>query len=366
VLQGDIVIRGTGDPTLGSRRWKDTEEAAVLQSWVSAVKRQGITRVEGRIIGDQGLMGSQTIPGGWQWDDIGNYYGAGASALNWRENQFDILLQPSSVGGPVRITGTRPGMDYLEFVNELQTGAPGTGDKAYVYLPPYREVAYLRGTYAIDERERSVSAAVPDPAFECAYRFREALLKENIPVSAEATTSRRLELQGKALQGLAGTIMVSSSPPLDKIIYWFNQKSVNLYGESLLKTLALEAGKPGSTDAGVGVVRDFWAKRGIDTNSLAIADGSGLSPSNRVTASAMARVLLEARTQAWFGSFYSSLPEQNGLRMKSGFIQGVRAYAGYHTGSDGVPYVFVFIINNFNGSPSEVRLKMWRVLDALK
>src|SRR3546814_6290254 len=83
------------------------------------LKEAGIKKISGRVIGDQRRMGTQTIPDGWQWNDIGNYYGAGSAALNWRENQFDILLQPSEVGGPVGVGGTKPEMGYLQFINEI-------------------------------------------------------------------------------------------------------------------------------------------------------------------------------------------------------------------------------------------------------
>src|SRR3546814_594962 len=182
VLQGDLLIVGSGDPTLGSWRWEETGEVQVLTDCIRNLKEAGIKKILGRVIGDQRRMGTQTIPDGWQWNDIGNYYGAGSAALNWRENQFDILLQPSEVGGPVGVGGTKPEMGYLQFINELHTGAAGTGDQAYVYLPPYSKVAYLRGTYAIDKRERSISGAVPDPAFETAFRFREAIVAAGILV----------------------------------------------------------------------------------------------------------------------------------------------------------------------------------------
>lgn len=366
VLAGDLIIRGNGDPTLGSWRWPGTTGPAVLNDWVTAIKKAGIRRIKGRVIGDESRMGTQTIPGGWQWDDIGNYYGAGSGALNWRENQFDILLAPSRVGGPVQMTGTRPAMDYLEFVNELQTGAPGTGDMAYVYLPPYRTLGYLRGTYAIDKRERSISAAIPDPAFECAYRLAGALEANAIPVSGEATTSRRLRLKDISVPGITAGIADFDSPPLSEIIKEFNHESINLYGESLAKTLAIESGKRGSTEAGMQVIRDFWAGKGIDSASLMIYDGSGLSPANRVTALTMARILQKARSEPWFAAFYESLPVQNGLHMKSGSIRGVRGYAGYHIAADGRQYVFAIFVNNFDGSSSAIRRKMWLVLDSLK
>jgi len=365
-LRGDLIIRGSGDPTLGSSRWPTTTEKAVLENWADAVKKAGIRRVEGRIIGDQSRMGTQSVPGGWQWDDIGNYYGAGSSALNWRENQFDILLRPTQVGGPVQRIGTRPEMDYLDFVNELTTGPAGTGDRAYVYLPPYRDVAYLRGTFAIDAGKPAISAALPDPAFDCAYRFLQVLESNGIAVSGKATTDRRLQLEGTALPGGGKELGASWSPMLSDIIREFNDHSINLYGESLVKTLAIENGKQGSTPAGIRLIREFWADRGIDSASLVVDDGSGLSPANRVTVSTMSRILQDARKASWFGDFYEALPVQNGMRMKSGFIQGVRGYAGYHTARSGREYTFAFIVNNYNGSGSAMRRKMWSILDHLK
>ena len=65
-------------------------------------------------------------------------------------------------------------------------------------------------------------------------------------------------------------------------------------------------------------------------------------------------------------SFYNSLPEMNGLKMKSGYIGGVRSYAGYIKSKAGNEYSFAFIVNNFDGNPSAVREKMWKLLDMLK
>src|SRR5690606_31000354 len=99
-----------------------------------------------------------------------------------------------------------------------------------------------------------------------------------------------------------------TSPSLVDMVKEFNDNSINLYGEALVKTIALQKGGDGSTEAGLRLMREFWAGKGIDSNSLAIVDGSGLSPDNRVTATAMARVLLDARNQPWFAGFYNSLP----------------------------------------------------------
>ena len=156
------------------------------------------------------------------------------------------------------------------------------------------------------------------------------------------------------------------SPPLDSINYWFLQKSVNLYGEAFVKTIAYEKTGFGATDTGINIIKDFWSKNGIEKSALNMKDGSGLSPANRVTTNALVTVMQYAKKQNWYSSFYNALPEQNGIKMKSGYIGGVRSYTGYIKSKSGAEYTFSFIINNFDGSPATVREKMWKLLDILK
>ena len=156
------------------------------------------------------------------------------------------------------------------------------------------------------------------------------------------------------------------SPPLDSINYWFLKKSINLYGEAFVKTIAYEKNKFGSTDSGIAIIKDFWSKNGIEKSALNIIDGSGLSPANRVTTNALVAVMQYARLQQWFPSFYYALPEMNGIKMKDGYITGVRSYTGYIKSKSGTEYTFSFIVNNFDGNPGTVREKMWKVLDILK
>ena len=156
------------------------------------------------------------------------------------------------------------------------------------------------------------------------------------------------------------------SPTLDSIIYWFLKKSINLYGEALVKTFAYEKYGLGSTDSGVAIVKNFWKQKGLDVNEINICDGSGLSPQNRVTTHAQVEVLNYAKKQSWFPYFYDALPEYNKMKMKSGTINGVKGFAGYHTSRKGKEYIFSFLVNNYNGSPSALVEKMFKVLNTLK
>lgn len=363
-LQGDLIISGSGDPTLGSWRYEQSKENVVLSQWVNAIKAAGIKRIDGAIIGDDSLWGTQTMPDGWIWQDMGNYYGAGGGALNWRENQFDIHLKPGkNVGDAVSTTATVPAMPYLKVINELKTGSSGSGDNAYGYIPPLSNISYLRGTWGIGINKVGISLAIPDPAFDAAYRLQDTLSSLNI-ASENATTARRLDAENKVLNKATQQLLNISSPSLSEIIYWFNKRSINLYGEQLLRTIAWKQGKFPSTSNGASEEIKYWAGRGIDKNALNIIDGSGLSPGNRITTMAMASILFQAQKEDWFAPFYDSLPEFNGMKIKSGSIRDVSAYAGYHTDKNGNKYVVVININNYNGGG--ISRKLFKVLDALK
>lgn len=365
ILKGDLIIIGSGDPTLGSWRYEQSKEKTILNTWVTAIKALGIKKIEGAVIGDDSLFGTQSMPEGWIWQDMGNYYGAGTSALTWRENQFDIHLKPGAgVNTEVKLQETVPAMPYLTVVNELKTGLAGSGDNAYAFLPPYSNLAYLRGTWGIGISKVGISLALPDPAFDAAYRLQDTLLRLNIKTDKEPTTARRLSLEGKTLPQVAQKITTISSPDLSEIVYWFNKKSVNLYGEQLLKTIAWKLGKVPSTRNGAAAVINFWSAKGIDKNALNILDGSGLSPGTRVTTAAMANILFQVQKEDWFAAYYNSFPDNNGMKLKSGSINDVSAYAGYYTDKNGNKYIAVININNYNGSG--ISKKLFKVLDALK
>lgn len=360
-LKGDLIISGGGDPTLASWRYERSKEGVILNQWVAAIKAAGIKKIEGKVIGDDRLWGTQSTPEGWTWQDMGNYFGAAPSSLSWRENQFDIKLRASST---VTILKTVPAMPYLTIVNELKPGAPGSGDNAYAYLPPLTNIAYLRGSWATDMQKPGIAAALPDPAFEAAFRLQDTLEKAGIKVSTAPVTARQLSATHQSVPEIRQTLSTINSPSLPEIVYWMEKKSVNLYAEHLLRTIAWKAGKEATTSNGAGVEIKYWANKGIDKNALNIIDGSGLSPATRVTTAAMASILYQAQKEDWFPDFYKALPENNGMKLKSGTINDVSAFAGYYTAGDGNKYIIVININNYSGSG--INPKLFHVLDALK
>src|SRR5690606_717784 len=137
ILKGDIVVQGHGDPSLGSDRFPQTTDTVLLSTWVKAIQAAGIRKIDGRVIADDRLYDGQTAPRGWTWQDMGNYYGAGVSSLNWRENAFGINFQTGlRTGDPTQVISTTSDVSYLQLVNETTTGQRGTGDRVYAFSSP--------------------------------------------------------------------------------------------------------------------------------------------------------------------------------------------------------------------------------------
>jgi len=254
----------------------------------------------------------------------------------------------------------------MEWINELKTGASGSGDNAYIFLPPYGPIAFLRGTVPLQKQETVISGSLTNPTRHAGVLLQNELEKEGVKSSGSVKTSLEFTIMKDTMPHPVAFLGESVSPRLDSINYWFLKKSINLYGEALIKTLALEKTGTASTEKGVEILRDFWGQRGIDPSAIHIMDGSGLSPQNRVTTNALVKVLLYARTRPWFPVFYQALPLINGMHMKSGAIGGARSYTGYQLGADGKEYAFSIIINNYDGSSAEVVKKLFEVLNIMK
>ena len=366
-LNGNLFFMSSGDPTLGSWRWSATGEENIRQQILSALKEKKITAIKGDIIVDDSKWESQSTPRGWIWEDIGNYFGAGARGMNWHENQYDIILKPGKkTGDPVTVMATMPPLQQAVLINELKTGPVGSGDRSIIYLPEDATAGYIRGTIPVGKENFTISGAMPNATKSFIKAVEELLDSNHIKLSGRPKTSASILANKEKLRIPTTTALTIFSPSLDSMNYWFLRESINLYGEALVKTIALEKTKFAATDTGLTIIKDLWSSRGIDRSALNIIDGCGLSPANRVTTNALVTVMQYARQQSWFSSFYNALPEMNGMKMKSGYIGGVRSYTGYIKSKTGVDYTFSIIVNNFDGAPGTVREKMWKLLDILK
>ncbi len=354
-----LFVKGSGDPTLGSWRWSSTKDDSILDR-IKKAAPMNLAKINNVVFDTTGWNETST-PDGWIWQDIGNYYGAGAGVLNWHENQYDLVLTSgANPGDPVRVVKTSPLLRFDSIYSFATAGPKGSGDNAYIYkndvTSPVNQ-SVVRGTIPVNESGFTISGSMAYPALEFGSNFTGMNINSNHWIGASASP-------GSAKQPMY--FHQEISPSLDSIIYWFNKKSINLYGEALIRTIGFEKNKKGYTREGIKVLRSFWKDNGLDPEELNMVDGSGLSPLNRVTTHAQVTILNYARAKSWYPSFYDALPEYNGMKMKSGTISGAKGFCGYHKAKDGNEYIFSFLVNNYSGTASSLVNKMYKVLDMLK
>jgi D-alanyl-D-alanine carboxypeptidase/D-alanyl-D-alanine-endopeptidase (penicillin-binding protein 4) len=372
-LLGDIaLLKGAGDPTFGSWRYSHTTPSTIFTALSEAFYKNNLNLKKITFFVVDNSFEKQSIPDGWIWQDIGNYYGAGVSGFNWKENQVNVELSSNkNIGDPVKVENYDSLFStYTYFDNAISAAAKNTGDNAYYYfgynnsgrgVPPL-----FKGTIPVDERNFKISIAVSDPQGTFVDDFSKF---KNIKYDNSWLDNDLKDLHtwiDSMNSPFTKPIYTHYSPSLDSIIYWLNKKSINLYAEALIKTFAYEKQGFGSTDSGVAIVKKFWKEKGLDENELNMYDGSGLSPLNRVTTHAQVEILKYAKTKEWFPYFLQSLPDYNGMTMKSGTITDVKGFCGYHKAKNGKEYIFSFLVNNYSGKTSVVVGKMYKVLDELK
>jgi len=372
-LFGDLQIIGGGDPTSGSEYFPESKP--FMEEWVKALQEKHIKVITGNLILDATIYESQTIPNTWIWEDIGNYFGAGASGISVFDNIYKIHLKSEDVSGkPTKVTGINPEVPNLELTNEVLS-SDSKSDQAYVFGSPEDNKRAIRGTIPKNQSDFVVKASVPNPAALLASEFRKILSGNGISVSG-------VNKYEKVKNGSSNQLSVIQSPPLRDIIRVTNHESVNLFAEHFLKHLAFQKTGLGTTEDGCKFVMQFWKDKGIDMTGFFMNDGSGLSRFNVITASQMVSVLNYMKTKsAYADDFYQSLPAAGGgtlskfspqdfpnecLRAKSGSMTRVRCYAGYLTTVSGRQLSFAIMLNNFSCSQSESFRKIEELLGELR
>jgi len=372
VLNGNIYIRGGGDPALGAETY-GSSVSKVMGNWREAIKNLGIDSIAGCIVGDAESGDRDPIPGGWAWEDMQNDYGIGPCALSIHENCYDMYLTASGGGVSVRTEPQVPGMKLYCQVNH----SPSAG-KSYAYVAggPYQHERVAIGEVASYLEARS---AIPDPPLFCAQTLLNELREAGIKVRDSAVTLRKIRLsRTKWEKQERKTFYSTSSPALSDLVYHTNQVSHNFYAESILRGISYAKTGYGSTSGGVAQIIAFWKSKGIDLRGFWMVDGSGISRFNTISAKQLVDMLrVYAQDSAVFKPFYRSLPvagesgtirklaqeteAEGNLRAKSGTMSRVKAYAGYVRTKSGKLLAFSMTANNTLWDAAQLREKFERL-----
>ncbi len=383
VLHGNIIIKGGGDPTLGSKYFEATKDHQFLTQWMDAVKHLGIDSVAGGVMADARIYSRDIVPVSWSWTNTGTYYGAGACGLSIFDNYYTIYYHTDSViGDTAKIIKIVPEVPYLVFDNQV-VGDTVSDDESDILGGMYCNMRYLRGKIPLNDTVKE-KGSLPDPAYFAAYELEKTLREAGIRFKEKPTTIRLLELEKKNMSGAPKIITTTYSPPLSEIITQTNVHSINLFAEHFLDLSGLKLIGRAQTELDAEAVMNFWKEKGMDIQGMALTDGSGLSQYNAVTPRQMVFLLNYMKHNSpYFDVYYHSLPvadsghrgtmdeiftgtpAEGNLRAKSGTIDRVKAYTGFVTSRSGRKIIFSMMVNNFSCKSREARAELIKLMVAL-
>jgi D-alanyl-D-alanine carboxypeptidase/D-alanyl-D-alanine-endopeptidase (penicillin-binding protein 4) len=355
VLQGDLIIVGSGDPSIGRAN-------AGVWDWIQALKAQGLRRIDGRIIGDDNAVEDPRPQLAWAWDDLGYPTGALFGALNLAENRMTVTITP----------GPRPDMPTSLSVesqaadrplaNRTTTGPAGSPSFVWPEQRPGEPFLTVAGSVSAGAAPVRLSVTAGNPTFWFASVFRYALLISGIEVTGEA-----FDIDDAIPAPTTGgsVLYTHRSPTLAELAQPLFKNSNNLYGEALMRLNAAK-GVLATNDAALEALRARMTAWGIPADSWQIIDGSGLSRRNAIAPEALVAILQRmydpSGTSPWMtalpvagrdGSLAGRMagtPAEGNVRAKTGTMSNIRTLAGYVRTRDGEILAFAILADNFEGS----------------
>jgi serine-type D-Ala-D-Ala carboxypeptidase/endopeptidase (penicillin-binding protein 4) len=389
-LRGDLSLVGRGDPDLSNRKLpfvqkveRDGSADKIIAELADAVVARGVKRIDGDIIGDDSYFAYDPYPEGWTTGDLYFSFGAPISAIDLNDNVVSIEIRPGEhLDDPAQIA-FEPSAGYETFGHEITTGPSASKPKFSVVREPGAMPILLRGSIPLGSAPVKIDLALQEPAEYTAALLKKLLEARGVVISgnARALHGPPPERQADGGNVLTPAPMLVAPPagnppvilaehkslPLIESIRLLNKISQNLHAELLLRTIAREKARVGTTDAGIELEKQFLRAAGIADGDAVLVDGSGLSRQNLVTPRAVVQLLAYASQQPWGESFRSTLPiaGEDGtledrmkgtpaaghLHAKTGSLEHVRGISGYATTLHGENLVFSMFTNN-NTAPA--------------
>ncbi|MEX2596183.1 MAG: D-alanyl-D-alanine carboxypeptidase/D-alanyl-D-alanine-endopeptidase [Salibacteraceae bacterium] len=363
-LNGNLIVVAGGDPSLGSRYVSSTDPMVKIKT---AISEAGIQSVNGKLIIDESIYHAQTTPRGWIWEDMGNYFGASPTALMWKDNLIELYLNSGQVGTPVVLAKPWPEDSPYELSFDIKS-ADNNKDDAWFFSAPYATSIYGKGTIPASKTNFLVKIADPDPVYSFVRDFKAATGINEIEIERSRTERDYAN---------ANTLLEITSPPLGDLIALTNKQSINLYAEAL--NIALDASVHHKTvEGGLESMDKYLKKMKVTQKGTRQIDGSGNSPSNKLTGQFMIDLLGGIYRDEAFPVFYESLGVggqsgtvkwyfKNGeaagnLHAKSGSMTGVRNYAGYVKNKYDETIAFCLMMNDYDENRKAALMKKFETI----
>lgn len=358
-VNGHLVLETDGDPTFGSNYFlKEQTAGFILSSIAEALKQKKITYISGDLYIPLSEADQDYLPGSTAWADVGNYYGGQAYGFNYLDNQYSLYFNsPEAYDAETSIVKSTPELSDYQIINEVRTHN-SKRDEAYIYHIPGTKEIVVRGHIPKGKTNFEVKGALPNPREQFYQDLKSYLNARGIVWSGELKTTDPFFDENIEKPKQATRIWTYRSPKSQELIRVMLRESQNLQANFMLKRLG-----GGNLSKGEQAVKMKWEQSGLYTDNLLMEDGSGLSLKNICTARHLSHVLsiLLSDQKA---TIEKGLKSKGNIRYKSGYVGGVRAYAGYIT-LLGEEHSFSVIVNRHNCSATQARLAIFEFLESI-
>lgn len=366
VLQGNLYLKGKGDPTLLK---------SDLDQFAKELKAQGIRLIKGNIIGDDTWYDNVRLSQDLNWSDESFYTGAQVSALTLSPDQdydagtliVEVIPDKKAEGkAQVRIN---PETDYVTISNQTKMVPAGEAKQITIEREHGSNRVILTGTMPADGTISRSYVSVWEPAGYALSLFHTALKEHGIKFTGD------MEKEFKATPQDAHVLATKESIPLSELLFPFMKLSNNGHGEMLTKEMGKVVHGEGSWDKGLEVIPDVMETFDMNPDTILLRDGSGMSHKTLISTNNLTQLLFAAQDKSWFNLFKQSLPVageadrylggtlrnrmteapvKGNVKAKTGLITGVSALSGYVTAANGEELIFSILINNYLGSTEEM------------
>ena len=376
ILDGDLVLYGTGDPTLSDRFFRN--ERAPLDTLAQRVADAGIREIQGNLVVDGSYFTGPDLHPEWDPADLNDAFAAPVSSVAFNENLVTVRVEAEGSPQLPPLVHTLPPGSGIPVVNVAVTTPPGTRSRIWLFRATPSDPIGIEGEIPVGGRDVWRDLPVPDPLEYIGRHLRLALEARGITLIGDVEVQRDPDLSilpRNMTVGVPGkpsprVIGVLTSPPLLDILRVVNKESNNFLAETALKTLGRLSVGNGSFEGGTEAVRRFLSGDvGVPPDQVNPRDGSGLSPRNQVTAGALVQVLEFMAGSPEWEDFWGTLPEAGArremrrmsgspaarnLRAKTGTMEGVSALSGMVRTRSGERILFSILSNDV---ASEFRAK---------
>jgi serine-type D-Ala-D-Ala carboxypeptidase/endopeptidase (penicillin-binding protein 4) len=349
-INGDLFIKGSGDPSLESKYFKNKSFISDLSETLILREIKGFT---GQLKLLHNNISTYEVNGAWLWGDIGNYYGAGVSDFTFRDNTVVVYFNsPNEIGELTAISKTYPLIDHFNIDNKVISGKT-TKDLAFGFGGPNNQNRYISGEIPANKKDFKVKISMHNPEKFLTHEIRNMV-----------------DFMGEQMSqiGSLDTLLVYNSPILKELIHNINHKSNNNFTEHILMKSMFVLDSAKTLDHAASALQNYWLRTLNSNENFIMVDGCGLSRKNAISPSLMNDLLCHMYNNKNINiknNFMMSLPVsgltgtlkylgdgtilQNNFYGKSGSMDGIRCYAGYFKKNNEY-YSFTIMLNHLTCS----------------